>query len=63
MPQIRPLAFDYVKSADNRAVALANDAEVQQAVTEATQSALLGETTPEETLSALEARINELVAQ
>lgn len=63
LPQIRPLAFDYVQTADNRAVTLANDAEVQQAVTEATQSALLGETTPEETLSALETRINELVAE
>ena len=63
LPQIRPLAQEYVESADNRAVTLNNDAEVQQAVTEATQAALLGQSTPEEVLDGLETRINELVQQ
>ena len=63
LPQIRPLAEDYVKNADNRAVSLRNDAEVQQAVTQATQLALLGQETPQEALSELQARINEIVQQ
>ena len=63
LPQIRPLAFDYVQNADNRSVTFRNDAEVQQAVTEATQLALLGQATPQEALDQLETRINELVQQ
>ena len=63
LPQIRPLALDYVQNADNRSVTFRNDAEVQQAVTEATQLALLGQATPEEALTQLETRINEIVQQ
>ena len=63
LPQIRPLALEYVQNADNRAVTFSNDAEVQQAVTEATQLALLGQATPQEALDGLETRINELVQQ
>lgn len=63
LPEIRPLAEAYVKSADNRIVTFPNDAEVQQAVIEATQLALLGELSAEEALSQLSERINQIVAE
>jgi putative chitobiose transport system substrate-binding protein len=63
LPQIRPLAFDYVQNADNRSITFPNDAEVQQAVTEATQLALLGQASPQEALEQLETRINDIVQQ
>lgn len=60
---IRPLAFDYVVSAENRTITFPNDAEVQQAIVDAQNAALLGELTPEEALAELAADIAELTAE
>ncbi|HEX7022475.1 MAG TPA: sugar ABC transporter substrate-binding protein [Trueperaceae bacterium] len=62
LPEIRPLAEAYVKHADNRLVTFPNDAEVQQAVVEATQAALLGQKSAEEALTWLTERINTITA-
>lgn len=59
---IRPLALDYVTNAENRRVSFPNDAEVQQAIVDAQNSALLGEQTPQEALDSLVEKMNELIA-
>jgi putative chitobiose transport system substrate-binding protein len=59
---IRPLALDYVTGAENRTVSFPNNAEVQQAIVDAQNAALLGEMTPQEALDAMVARMNELIA-
>jgi len=59
---IRPLAYDYVVNAENRVVSFPNDAEVQQAIVDAQNAALLGEKTPQEALDDLVAQMNELIA-
>ena len=61
LPMIRPLAFDYVSSADNRAVSFPRDTEVQQIVTESTQAALLGQLSPQDALDQMSQRINALL--
>lgn len=61
LPMIRPLAFDYVRTADNRVVTFPRDAEVQQIVTEAAQAALLGQMTAQEALDQMSERINALL--
>jgi putative chitobiose transport system substrate-binding protein len=63
LPALRPLAFDYVSNADNRTALFPNNTEVEQAVSEATQSALLGQQTPQEALDDLVARINDIIDQ
>jgi putative chitobiose transport system substrate-binding protein len=60
---IRPLALDYVSGAENRTVTFPNDAEVQQAVIDAQNAALLGEATPQEALDALVVEVEALIAQ
>lgn len=59
---IRPLALDYVTNAENRVVSFPNDAEVQQAIVDAQNAALLGEKTPQQALDDLVALMNELIA-
>ncbi len=61
LPMIRPLAFDYVRTADNRVVTFPRDAEVQQIVTETTQAALLGQMSPQAALDQMSERINALI--
>ncbi|NLX10811.1 MAG: sugar ABC transporter substrate-binding protein [Chloroflexi bacterium] len=59
---IRPLAHDYVLNADNRRPTFPNDAEVQQAIIDAQNAALLGEKSPQQALDDLVAEIEELIA-
>jgi putative chitobiose transport system substrate-binding protein len=59
---IRPLAYDYVLNAENRRPSFPNDAEVQQAIVDAQNAALLGEKTPQQALDDLVAQITELIA-
>jgi putative chitobiose transport system substrate-binding protein len=59
---IRPLALDYVTNAENRAITFPNDAEVQQAIINAQNAALLGEVAPQESLDQMVAQMNELIA-
>ena len=59
---IRPLALDYVTNAENRAPTFPNDAEVQQAIIDAQNAALLGAKTPRQALDDLVAQMNTLIA-
>jgi multiple sugar transport system substrate-binding protein len=59
---IRPLALDYVTNAENRAPTFPNDAEVQQAIIDAQNAALLGAKTPQQALDDLVAQMNTLIA-
>jgi len=59
---IRPLAHDYIVSAENLSVSFPNDAEVQQAIVDAQNAALLAEKTPQQALDDLVAKMNELIA-
>ncbi len=60
---IRPLAHDYVVTAENRTLTFPNDAEVQQAIINAQNAALLGQKTPEEALADLADQIAELTSE
>lgn len=60
--QIRPLAYDYVRTADNRELSFPNSAEVEQVIREETEAALLGQKTAEEAVQAMQERINEILA-
>lgn len=60
---IRPLAYEYVVTAENRNVTFPNDAEVQQAIVDAQVAALLGQMTPEEALADLAANIEEITSE
>jgi putative chitobiose transport system substrate-binding protein len=59
---VRPLALDYVTNAENRTVSFPNDAEVQQAIVDAQNQALLGEKTPQQALDDLCTQIDSLIA-
>lgn len=63
LPQIRPLAFEYVSTAENRSVTFPRNAEVQQVVTETTQIALLGQMEPQAALDQMSERINAVISQ
>jgi putative chitobiose transport system substrate-binding protein len=59
---IRPLAYDYVLKAENRRPSFPNDAEVQQAIVDAQNAALLGEKAPQEALDDMVVKMDELIA-
>lgn len=63
LSSVRPLALDYITNADNRLVTFPNDAEVQQAIVDAQNAALLGDQSPQEALDSLAARIQEIIGQ
>jgi len=59
---VRPLAYDYVLGAQNLRPSFPNDAEVQQAIIDAQNAALLGEKTPQQALDDMVAAMTELIA-
>jgi putative chitobiose transport system substrate-binding protein len=58
---LRPLALEYVQNARNLRPTFPNDAEVQQAVLNAQNAALLGEATAQDALDTLVTEINALI--
>ncbi len=62
VPQIRPLAYDYVLNAQNNPLSFPNSAEVEQVIREETEAAMLGEKTAQEAITAMQERINEIIA-
>lgn len=60
---VRPLAYDYVVTAENRTFVFTNDAEVQQAIVNAQTAALLGEKSAQQALDDLVAEISTLTAE
>lgn len=60
---IRPLAEQYVLEAENRTVTFNNDAEVQQAIVDAQNQALLGTVSAQQALDDLVAKIKEITSK
>lgn len=62
LSQIRPLAYDYVVSAENRSISFPDSAQVELVIREETEAALREDKTAQEALDSMVARINEILA-